>query len=78
MLEKFDLRFIVIADYLNGSRTVEDIKRRYYEVARTVLIHRGEIEHPIVKNPYNYFYDIRRKTNLEKAMQQTADQHYKE
>ncbi|KAL7607738.1 hypothetical protein Lser_V15G12855 [Lactuca serriola] len=34
----FDLRFSVIADRFSSSRTMEELKNRYYSVSRTILI----------------------------------------
>ncbi|XP_057449235.1 SWR1-complex protein 4-like [Lotus japonicus] len=41
LCERFDLRFIVIADRFPSSRTVEELKDRYYSVSRAILIARA-------------------------------------
>ncbi|KAL7603183.1 hypothetical protein Lser_V15G16737 [Lactuca serriola] len=38
LCERFDLRFSVIADRFSSSRTMEELKNRYYSVSRTILI----------------------------------------
>ncbi|KAL6578772.1 hypothetical protein OROMI_008988 [Orobanche minor] len=39
--ERFDLRFVVIADRFPSSETVEELKDRYYRVSRVILTARG-------------------------------------
>lgn len=36
------------------ERTVDEIKERYYSVAKAILENRGLNDHPIVKKPFNY------------------------
>ncbi|KAL2622134.1 hypothetical protein R1flu_002339 [Riccia fluitans] len=67
--EQFDLRFIIIADRMPTSRTVEELKERYYSVARAVLLSRaGSAEdiagHPLVKDTYSVQYETERKKAL--------------
>ncbi len=77
LCERFDLRFVVITDQFNmiatRKRTVEELRERYFSVAKKVLELRGDTEHPIVKKPYNYDYEVRRKANLEKLFLRTAE-----
>lgn len=56
----FDLKFIVIQDRFSHKMTVEDIKQRYYSVAK-VLLHvraKGNLaairDHPLMKLNFDY------------------------
>ncbi|XP_057782267.1 SWR1-complex protein 4 isoform X2 [Salvia miltiorrhiza] len=54
LCERFDLRFVVIADRFPSSKTVEELKDRYYSVSRAILTARapspGDVSgHPLVK-----------------------------
>ncbi|KAI7982529.1 SWR1-complex protein 4 [Camellia lanceoleosa] len=55
LCERFDLRFVVIADRFPSSQTVEQLKDRYYSASRAILISRASSPvhlvsgHPIVK-----------------------------
>lgn len=49
-----------------AERTVEEIKDRYYEVTRAILLARGQKDHVIVQTPYDYFLEKKRKENVEK------------
>jgi len=60
------------------ERTVDEIKERYYEVAKAVLEGRNLLEHPLMKKPFNYEQEVRRKNNLEKLFFRTKDQQDKE
>ena len=71
---RLDLRFVVIADrFSNGGewaeRNVEEVKDRYYQVARRLLLERGtgsneELDHPILRDPYRVVNEIERKRLL--------------
>ncbi|CAL0302374.1 unnamed protein product [Lupinus luteus] len=79
LCERFDLRFVVIADRFPSSRTVEELKDRYYSVCRAILIARapspGDVAaHPVVKEPYNVSQDIERKRALSMVLSQTRQQ----
>ena len=74
LCERFDLRFIVIHDRFEYSRSIEEIKDRYYSVSKKLLEERGDYNHPIVKKPYNFEYEVRRKNNLEKLFLRTKEQ----
>ena len=52
---------------------MDELKERYYSVAKEILKHRGEHNHPIVKKPFNYELEVRRKNNLEKIFMRTKD-----
>lgn len=56
------------------DRTVDELKDRYYKVAREVLLNRGDSEHAIVTKPFNFEMEVRRKNNLEKIFMRTRDQ----
>ena len=56
------------------DRTVDELKDRYYSVAKEVLQLRGEEENPIVQKPFNFEMEVRRKNNLEKIFMRTKDQ----
>jgi len=80
LCEQFDLRFIVIHDRYDKKyqRTVEDLKDRYYSCSKKILEDKKELEHPIVKKPYNYDYEVKRKFYLEKLYMRTKQQNEKE
>ncbi|XP_020234810.1 SWR1-complex protein 4 isoform X1 [Cajanus cajan] len=79
LCERFDLRFVVIADRFPSSRTVEELKDRYYSVSRAILIARapssGDVAaHPLVKEPYNVSQEMERKRALSMVLSQTRQQ----
>ncbi|KAF8007587.1 hypothetical protein BT93_K1555 [Corymbia citriodora subsp. variegata] len=82
LCERFDLRFIVIADRFPSSRTAEELKDRYYSVSRALLSARpppGEIgSHPLVKEPYNVSQEVERKRALSMVLSQTKQQERKD
>lgn len=83
LCERFDLRFIVIADRFPSSRTVEELKNRYYSVAKAILIARapspGDVSgHPLVKDAYNVSQEIERKRALSMVLSQTKQQERKD
>ncbi|KAM1074370.1 hypothetical protein ACFX11_019537 [Malus domestica] len=84
LCQQFDLRFIVIADRFSSSRTVEELKERYYKVSRSILIARaaalpGDVsEHPIVKEPYKFTQERDRKRALSMVLSQTKHQERKD
>lgn len=83
LCERFDLRFSVIADRFPSSRTVEELKNRYYSVCRTILIARAPSpadvsSHPLVKEPYNISQEIERKRALSMVLSQTKHQERKD
>ena len=55
------------------ERTVDEIKDRYYSVAKAVLEFRQDFDHAIVKKPFNYEQEVKRKGNLEKLFMRTKD-----
>ncbi|KAF5732065.1 SWR1-complex protein 4-like isoform X1 [Tripterygium wilfordii] len=83
LCEQFDLRFIVIADRFPSSRTVEELKDRYYSVSRTILLARDPSSadvsgHPLVKETYNMSQEIERKRALSMVLSQTKQQEKKD
>lgn len=61
-----------------SDRSVDEVKNRYYQVAKAVLEGRGQKNHPIVQKPFSYEHEVRRKLNMEKIFLRTKDQHEKE
>lgn len=83
LIESLDMRWLAIADrydFPGGQpRSVEDIKGRYYSVARQLLIGReGSAEtianHSLVKHPFSVQHERERKKGLELLMQRTPEQ----
>ncbi|KAI3449366.1 hypothetical protein Pfo_006031 [Paulownia fortunei] len=79
LCERFDLRFVVVADRFPSSKTVEELKDRYYSVSRALLTARapspGDIAgHPLVKEPYNASQDTERKRALNLLLSHTKQQ----
>ena len=87
LLARFDLRFVVVQDrwvYEEGEgeerkrkdRTIEEMKTRYYAVARRLLEARADnpeeaASHPIIKEPFTAQHEIDRKKALEEQMERT-------
>ncbi|KAL6219621.1 hypothetical protein ACLB2K_007380 [Fragaria x ananassa] len=83
LCQQFDLRFIVIADRFPSSRTVEELKDRYYSVSRHILIARAASPadvsgHPLVKEPYKVTQEKERKRALSMVLSQTKNQERKD
>ncbi|KAF8401277.1 hypothetical protein HHK36_012210 [Tetracentron sinense] len=83
LCEQFDLRFILIADRLPSSRTVEELKRRYYSVSRALAVARTPSSddvsgHSLVKEPYNVSQEVERKRALSMVLSQTKQQERKD
>ncbi|XP_072952048.1 SWR1-complex protein 4 [Typha angustifolia] len=83
LCERFDLRFIIIADRFPTSRSVEELKSRYYAVTRSLIIARapspGDVSgHPLVKEPYNLTHETERKRALSTVLSQTRQQERKD
>lgn len=60
------------------ERTVDELKDRYYSIAKAILEIRGQVDHPIVKKPFSYEQEVKRKVNNEKLFMRTKEQHEKE
>ncbi|KAK2411225.1 SWR1-complex protein [Trifolium repens] len=83
LCERFDLRFVVIADRFPSSRTVEELKDRYYSVLRAILLARaassGNVAtHPLIKDPYNVSQEMERKRAMSMVLSQTRQQEKKD
>ncbi|EES04713.1 hypothetical protein BDA96_04G091300 [Sorghum bicolor] len=83
LCERFDLRFIVIADRFPTARSVEDLKSRYYSASRTLLIHRARSfedvsGNPLGKDTYDAAHEIERKRALSALLSQTKQQERKD
>ncbi|WVZ08350.1 hypothetical protein V8G54_021696 [Vigna mungo] len=79
LCERFDLRFVVIADRFPSSWTVEKLKDRYYSVWRAILVARapssGDVAaHPLVKELYSVSQEMERKRALSMVLSQTRQQ----
>ncbi|XP_057518846.1 SWR1-complex protein 4 [Amaranthus tricolor] len=83
LCERFDLRFVLIADRFPSTRTVEELKDRYYSVSRAILIARAsspaEVSfHPLIKEPYNVKQETERKKALSMVLSHTKYQERKD
>lgn len=91
LVQRMDMRWVAIADRYNFSqagqghagqgqmRTVEDIKARYYSIARQLLIGReggpdAVANHSLIKHPFNAQHEKERKRGLELLMTRTPEQ----
>ncbi|KAL7112457.1 hypothetical protein ACP275_04G004600 [Erythranthe tilingii] len=79
LCERFNLRFIAVADRFPSTKTVEELKDRYYSVSRAILIARapspGDVSaHPLVKDVYNATLDTERKRALNLLLSHTKHQ----
>ncbi|CCG83876.1 protein of unknown function [Taphrina deformans PYCC 5710] len=72
---QFDLRFIVIhdrwSDYSKTPKTIEQLKDRYYGVARSLLASRGQSTEGL---SYDYQKETTRKQYLEELFNRTPEQ----
>jgi DNA methyltransferase 1-associated protein 1 len=74
LCRRFDLRFPVIHDrYDYQNRTIEELKDRYYSVARRLLEERKIFDHPIIKSGYNYEQEMKRRAYLERTIVKTKE-----
>ncbi|XP_043708651.1 SWR1-complex protein 4-like isoform X2 [Telopea speciosissima] len=83
LCDRFDLRFVVIADRFPSPRTVEELKDRYYSVSREIFLARDASSadvagNPLVKEPYNVLQEIERKRALSMVLSQTKQQERKD
>ncbi|XP_056845336.1 SWR1-complex protein 4 isoform X2 [Raphanus sativus] len=83
LCERFDLRFTVIADRFPLSRTVEELKDRYYSVTRALLRATAQspselANHPLMKEPYDMTRDRERKRALSMVLSQSRHQEKKD
>ncbi|KAL6620604.1 hypothetical protein ACP70R_035743 [Stipagrostis hirtigluma subsp. patula] len=83
LCERFDLRFIVIADRFPTDRSVEDLKSRYYSATRAIIIARSQSfdevsANPLVKEIYDAAHETERKRALSALLSQTKQQEKKD
>ncbi|XP_009118835.1 SWR1-complex protein 4 isoform X1 [Brassica rapa] len=83
LCERFDLRFTLIADRFPLSRTLEELKDRYYTVTRALLRARAQspadlANHPLMKEPYDMTRDRERKRALSMVLSQSRHQEKKD
>ncbi|CAN1839769.1 SWR1-complex protein 4 [Linum perenne] len=83
LCNQFDLRFVIIADRFPSSRSMEELKDRYYSVSRSILLARASnpadvAGHPLVKEPYNALQEKDRKRALSMVLSQTKHQEKKD
>ena len=52
---------------------MEELKERYFSIEKCRLEKRGEVNDQLVKKPFNYNYEVRRKINLEKIFLRTTE-----
>ncbi|KMZ72463.1 putative DNA methyltransferase 1-associated protein [Zostera marina] len=79
LCERFDLRFVIIADRFPSSRTIEELKTRYYAVSKALLRARSlspsdVSTHPLYKETYNASQEVERKRALAAVLSQTRQQ----
>jgi DNA methyltransferase 1-associated protein 1 len=80
LCKQFDLRFIVIHDRYDPeyNRTLEELKHRYYSIARRILEDRKIYNHPIIKSGYNYEQEMKRRACLERIISRTKEESQQE
>jgi DNA methyltransferase 1-associated protein 1 len=80
LCKRFDLRFIVVHDRYDADydRTLEELKHRYYSVARRVLEDRKIYNHPIIKSGYSYEQEMKRRACLERIISRTKEESQQE
>ncbi|KAL5700341.1 swr complex subunit [Ranunculus cassubicifolius] len=82
LCERFDLRFVVIADRFPSPRSVEELKSRYYAVSRAIAVARapsGDVPGNLLpKEAYNVQQEVERKRALSMVLSQTKQQERKD
>ncbi|XP_023549250.1 SWR1-complex protein 4-like isoform X2 [Cucurbita pepo subsp. pepo] len=83
LCERFDLRFVVIADRFPSTRTVEELKERYYHASKAILGARGPTSregsgNTPAKDPFNVSQEIERKRALSMVLSQTKQKERKD
>ncbi|XP_022991706.1 SWR1-complex protein 4-like isoform X2 [Cucurbita maxima] len=83
LCERFDLRFVVIADRFPSTRTVEELKERYYHASKAILGARGPTSregsgNTPAKDPFNVSQEIDRKRALSMVLSQTKQKERKD
>jgi hypothetical protein len=79
LLQEYNLRFLIVHDRMNTTKSLEDIKHRYYQVNRLLLHHRNVSKVESQKQTIQSFsFDLvkenSRKQNLELLLHRTAEQ----
>lgn len=83
MAARYELRFVAIADRYEfpgaPERSIEDLKARYYSVARQLLVGReggpeSVANNTLVRHPFNPQHEQKRKRGLELLMQRSREQ----
>lgn len=69
ILDRYDDRY---------SRTIEELKHRYYSIARRLLEQRKDFEHPILKSGYNYEQEMKRRACLERMISKSKEENIQE
>nr|QNH82061.1 SWR1-complex protein 4 [Pogostemon cablin] len=83
LCERYDLRFVVIADRFTSSKTMEELKDRYYSVSRAIFNARasspGDVAgNPLIKEPYIASQETERKRALSLLLSHTKQQERKD
>ena len=86
LIEMLDMRWLAVADRYEFTddkgnkkeRSVEDIKGRYYDVARQLMIGReggttGIANHVLIKHPFDAQHERRRKAGLEEYLKRSPE-----
>jgi len=80
LADRFDTRFIVMADRVESGKSCEEIKARYYGVQRKLLEIRAEhtdeelAKMPLARFQYDKEYDTRRKEQLHVILSRTVQE----
>eukprot|EP01116_Phalansterium_solitarium_P011739 TRINITY_DN274_c0_g4_i1.p1 TRINITY_DN274_c0_g4~~TRINITY_DN274_c0_g4_i1.p1 ORF type:complete len:451 (-),score=201.35 TRINITY_DN274_c0_g4_i1:255-1607(-) len=79
LCKRFDLRFGVVQDRLSFDKPLEEIKERYYTIAKKLLdisgADRGEISrHPLTKHPFNKKQERERREQYERLYNRSKEQ----
>ena len=74
------MRFIVLHDRYDEkyNRTIEELKHRYYSIAKLLLEQRKDYEHPIIKSGYNYEQEMKRRACLERMISKSKEDNVQE
>ena len=81
LLEKYELRFIIIHDRydtLSYSRSLEDLKLRFYSIAKRLAEVRNEKDSPYLDYDFDINYEKDRKYQLEKYMMRGKEKNEEE
>lgn len=84
LCRQYDLRWIIIKDRISDRqqhRSMEELKDRYYSIAQKLIEIRADTKelrerakyHPVMVNPYDYEYDVKRKQALEQLFTRSRE-----